>query len=99
MAALLGALRIRPGDVIVDLGAGTGRLTTELARRGAVVFALDISPRSLEMNRAACAGIPGATVYHVACDACYLPLRDGIADKTASGQMLEHIPTDDERRR
>src|SRR5215207_4578393 len=51
------------------------------------------------MNRAKCAKIPGATVHHLACDACYLPLRDGLLDKAGSGMLLEHIPTPDERRR
>src|SRR5262245_32994086 len=45
--ALLSALQVQPGDIIVDLGAGTGRLTIELAKRGATVLAVDISPRSL----------------------------------------------------
>lgn len=97
-AALLGALEAGPGDVIVDLGAGTGRLTIPLARQGATVLALDISPRSLELNRAHCAALPGP-VYHLACDACYLPLRDGVAHKVGSSMLLEHIPTPAERRR
>jgi ubiquinone/menaquinone biosynthesis C-methylase UbiE/uncharacterized protein YbaR (Trm112 family) len=97
--AILSALQVRPGDVVVDLGAGTGRLTVELARKGATVIAVDISPRSLEVNRAKCKQIAGANVHYLAVDACYLPLRDGIADKAGSGMMLEHIPTDAERRR
>lgn len=96
---IMGALRPRSGDVILDLGAGTGRLTTAMADKGAMVFALDISPLSLKMNREKCARLKGATVYHIACDVCYLPLRDGIANKGGSAMMLEHIPTDDERRR
>ena len=99
LEALLRALHVRRSSVVLDLGAGTGRLTTQLAARHAVVFALDISPRSLEMNRAKCAKIPGATVHHVACDACYLPLRDGLLDTAGSGMLLEHIPTPEERRR
>ena len=97
--AILSALQIKPGDIIVDLGAGTGRLTVELAKRGAVVLAFDISPRSLETNKAKCAILADANVHHMVVDACYLPLRDGIAGKVGSGMMLEHIPTDAERRR
>jgi len=98
-AALLNALAVRAGDVVVDLGAGTGRLTVELAARGAVVLALDLSPRSLEINRRKAAAVPGGVVHHVVCDACYLPLRDGLAGKAVSGMMLEHLPGDAERRR
>ena len=50
IGALVQALDVGPGDIAVDLGAGTGRLTLELARRGATVLALDISPRSLAVN-------------------------------------------------
>jgi ubiquinone/menaquinone biosynthesis C-methylase UbiE/uncharacterized protein YbaR (Trm112 family) len=98
-AALLNALAVRAGDVVVDLGAGTGRLTIELARRDAIVLALDLSPRSLEINRRKCAAVPGSKVHHVVCDACYLPLRDGVAAKAVSGMMLEHLPGNAERRR
>lgn len=99
LSALLNALQVKPGDLVVDLGAGTGRLTIELAKRGAHVLAVDISPRSLEVNKAKCSQLNEANMHHLAVDVCYLPLRDGIADKAGSGMMLEHIPTDGERRR
>ena len=43
------ALR-RPGDRVLDVGAGPGRFTIELARLGAEVTVADISPRQLELN-------------------------------------------------
>jgi ubiquinone/menaquinone biosynthesis C-methylase UbiE/uncharacterized protein YbaR (Trm112 family) len=97
--ALLNGLTVRSHDVVLDLGAGTGRLTVEFARRGAQVLAMDISPQSLRVNRDKCAQIRGAMVHHLAVDACYLPIRSGMASKAGSGMMLEHIPTPDERRR
>ena len=35
---------VRPGDRVLDAGAGPGRFTLELLRLGAHVTALDISP-------------------------------------------------------
>ena len=43
---------IRAGDHVLDVGAGPGRFTIELARLGATVTVADISPRQLELNRA-----------------------------------------------
>ena len=43
---------IRPGDRVLDAGAGPGRFTLELLRLGANVTALDISPGQLERLRA-----------------------------------------------
>ncbi len=37
---------VRPGDRVLDAGAGPGRFTLELLRLGAHVTALDISPRA-----------------------------------------------------
>jgi ubiquinone/menaquinone biosynthesis C-methylase UbiE len=42
---------VRAGDRVLDVGAGPGRFTIELARIGAVVVVADISPRQLDLNR------------------------------------------------
>jgi SAM-dependent methyltransferase len=43
---------VRPGNRVLDAGAGPGRFTLELLRLGAHVTALDISPGQLELLRA-----------------------------------------------
>lgn len=42
---------IRPGDHVLEVGAGPGRFTIELARLGATIVVGDISPVQLELNR------------------------------------------------
>jgi SAM-dependent methyltransferase len=42
---------VRPGDLVLDAGAGPGRFTVELAALGARVHVGDISPVQLEANR------------------------------------------------
>ena len=42
---------IKSGDHVLDAGAGPGRFTIELARIGATVKVVDISPMQLELNR------------------------------------------------
>jgi len=42
---------VRPGDQVLDVGAGPGRFTIELARLGANVTVADLSPGQLELSR------------------------------------------------
>lgn len=42
---------VRAGDRVLDVGAGPGRFTIELARLGAKVVVADLSPGQLELNR------------------------------------------------
>jgi SAM-dependent methyltransferase len=42
---------VRPGQHVLDVGAGPGRFTIELARLGARVTVGDLSPVQLELNR------------------------------------------------
>src|SRR5438445_2071769 len=49
---LLEALKIRPGDVVADIGAGTGYYTRRLARKvgeKGLVYAEDIQPEMLDL--------------------------------------------------
>jgi SAM-dependent methyltransferase len=41
---------VHSGDRVLDIGAGPGRFTLELARLGADVVVADLSPRQLELN-------------------------------------------------
>ena len=62
--------RLRPGDRVLDVGAGPGRFTIELARLGADVVVVDLSPRQLELNRekVAEAGLEERVVERVLAD-------------------------------
>jgi len=53
---LLGMLLPKPGERILDVGCGTGQLTSEIAQAGATVVGLDYSA---EMIKAAQANFPG----------------------------------------
>lgn len=41
---------VRPGDLVLEVGAGAGRFTVELARLGTSVVVTDISPEQLRLN-------------------------------------------------
>jgi SAM-dependent methyltransferase len=55
-------LAARAGGPILDVGAGTGRVTLDLARRGHEVVALDVDAELLAALRERAAGVPVETV-------------------------------------
>jgi SAM-dependent methyltransferase len=61
---------VRAGDRVLDIGAGPGRFTIELAKLGAHIVAADISPVQLELNReqVETAGVEESVVDRVVAD-------------------------------
>ncbi len=99
--AIVSALRPTSDENVLDLGAGTGRLTAALASAGATVVAIDLSPKSLQLNRMKCLqeGF-SARVCHVVADACRLPLRESTVDKGRKRHAPRaHINPHEERKR
>jgi malonyl-CoA O-methyltransferase len=75
--------------VVLDLGAGTGRVTRELKRRyrRALVIALDLSPGMLREARRH--QLPWRRFERVCADAMRLPLADASVDVVFSSLMLQ----------
>lgn len=87
------ALRqIRPleGLEVVELGAGTGRLTRMLARSAAHITAGDISPQMLSVARAGLMSCRYANWQLVVADNRCLPLTARSADLIVAGWSLGH---------
>jgi demethylmenaquinone methyltransferase/2-methoxy-6-polyprenyl-1,4-benzoquinol methylase len=75
------ALSVGPGDVVLDIAAGTGVSTVELARSGALCLAADFSLGMLTTGRSRLVARHGrAPVPFVAADALALPLPDASVD-------------------
>jgi SAM-dependent methyltransferase len=88
---LLG-LELRPGDELVEIGCGIGRLTRPLAARCRSVRALDVSPRMLELARAHNPEL--ANVEWLLGDGSTLrPIADRSADACFSHVVFQHLPT------
>lgn len=51
-AAVLGTAKVQPGEAVLDLGCGTGRISLPLASCGADVLAVDVSPAMADKLRA-----------------------------------------------
>jgi ubiquinone/menaquinone biosynthesis C-methylase UbiE len=86
---------IQPGCRVLDVGAGPGRFTIELARIGADVTVADISPRQLELNqeRVAEAGLEERIVERAVADVLDLSRwEDGSFDATVCfGGPLSYV--------
>jgi demethylmenaquinone methyltransferase/2-methoxy-6-polyprenyl-1,4-benzoquinol methylase len=90
------AARPRPGDLALDMGSGTGRIATELARRGARVWALDLTHEMMVRGRADLAADPllarpARHVYFIQGDALTLPFADASFDCATSGFTLRNV--------
>jgi SAM-dependent methyltransferase len=86
---------VRPGDLVLEAGAGPGRFTVELAALGARVHVGDISPVQLAANRqrVAAAGREDAVVARDLLDICDLSgFPDGRFDVVvAFGGPLSYV--------
>lgn len=78
------ALRIGPGDRVLDLAAGTAVSTVELAKSGAWCVAADFSVGMLAAGAA-------RTVPKVAGDATKLPFDDGVFDAVTISFGLRNV--------
>jgi len=78
--------RIDPSDLVLDVGAGSGRITNEFAKSGAEIIALDYSVESLKTNKAN----SGAQV--IVADMCYLPFRSSVFNEVVALSVLQYIP-------
>jgi SAM-dependent methyltransferase len=75
---------------IVDVGAGTGRLTVWLCRLGNRVYGVDSAPAMLELAKDRLAGCPGEWALSIG-DARSLPIADNWADASIAGWVYGHL--------
>jgi demethylmenaquinone methyltransferase/2-methoxy-6-polyprenyl-1,4-benzoquinol methylase len=80
------ALDLKPGELVLDLAAGTGVSTEELARSGATAIGLDLSLGMLNAGHARRPEVP-----LVAGDALALPFSDGTVDAVTISFGLRNI--------
>jgi demethylmenaquinone methyltransferase / 2-methoxy-6-polyprenyl-1,4-benzoquinol methylase len=80
------ALALKPGERVLDLGAGTGVSTEELALSGAYVAGIDISLGMLAAGRRVRPHVP-----LVAGDALNLPFPDATFDAVTSSFVIRNI--------
>jgi SAM-dependent methyltransferase len=76
---------------VVDLGSGTGRISSAIGAPGRRVVATDLSPASLTVL----AGKDLSGVAAACSDLTTLPFRDGAFDAGVSCQVLQHLRFDD----
>ncbi len=81
----LSAIRPLTGLDVVELGAGTGRLTTQIAPLAGSLTAFDLSVPMLALLREKASGVPLA-----AADNRALPLADAAADVAIAGWSIAH---------
>ena len=80
------ALDLRPGELVLDLGAGTGVSTQELARSGAFSVGADLSLGMLHVGKATRPEVP-----LLAADALALPFADGAFDAVTISFALRNV--------
>ena len=84
---MLGA-HLRPGMTILEIGCGIGYFTGELARSGAEIVAIDVSPELLEIARA---NYSSPNVRYEIQNAYALTYPDATFDSVVGSSVLHHL--------
>jgi SAM-dependent methyltransferase len=79
---------LRSGMTVLELGCGTGSFTRELARSGADVVAIDVSPELLEIAKANCSA---PNVQYQIQNAYELSYPDAVFDSVVGSSVLHHL--------
>ncbi|HKU88474.1 MAG TPA: methyltransferase domain-containing protein [Steroidobacteraceae bacterium] len=79
---------IDPTTVFLEIGAGDGSLTLEVARHARKCYALDVSKEILS-------GVHASNVQTVLSDGCSVPVPTNTVTLAYSFQVMEHIHPDD----
>jgi SAM-dependent methyltransferase len=79
---------LKPGMTILELGCGTASFTGELARSGAGIVAIDVSPELLEIARANCSA---PNVRYEIQNAYALTYSDATFDSVVGSSVLHHL--------
>ena len=94
-------LGLRPGDRVLDVGAGFGRHAFEVARRGGRVIALDYAADEVTQTRTTIESMVADGEISIdqflgvlRGDATRLPFPDGTFDAVITSEVLEHIQDD-----
>jgi arsenite methyltransferase len=91
-ARVLGALKLRQGERVLDIGSGPGLLANEMAAlvaRNGRVCGIDISEDMLVMAKKRCADQPWTEFKKS--DATHLPYPDDSFDAAVSTQVYEYV--------
>lgn len=86
------ALRVRPGDSVVDIGCGNGLMLPDLARAAGTegqVIGVDPSDQMRASAQSRCVDLPGVILKSGT--AADLPVEDATADRALSVQVFEYI--------
>jgi 16S rRNA (adenine1518-N6/adenine1519-N6)-dimethyltransferase len=79
---IVDAAEVNANDVILEVGSGTGALTSLMAARGAAVVAVDIDPAMAKLTAEAVVGLPNVRVLN----------RDALANKNRlDPEVLDNV--------
>ncbi|MFI6290685.1 class I SAM-dependent methyltransferase [Nonomuraea sp. NPDC050790] len=82
---------LEPRMTLLDVGAGPGTITTDLATRVARVTAAEVSQEALELSRKEAAARGTANVDFAVADVHALPFPDDTFSVTHAHQVLQHV--------
>jgi SAM-dependent methyltransferase len=83
---------LKPGMTVLELGCGTGTFARELARSGADVVAIDVSPELLEIARA---NYSAPNVHYQTENAYALSYPDAAFDSVVGSSVLHHLEVEE----
>ena len=87
------AVVIAPGDLVFEIGPGTGALTRPLLKQAGHVIAIELDPRLVEALRATFKNAPNLTVVHAdALEADFVALAAAHAPSAAAIRFAGNLP-------
>jgi SAM-dependent methyltransferase len=96
VGVLIEAMRLRPGDVVVELGAGSCWLSHMLNLFGCTTVAVDVSSTALALGRLAFERDARTRwdlePQFITYDGVKVPLPDGFCDRVVVNDAFHHVP-------